>query len=537
MKRKSGKWMLAALLLMACSVINAMAGKPVDRPNIVFFILDDMYPEMFNCLPEGKGKNLTPNIDRLAAEGTILMNQYVVSPVCTPSRYNCLTGRFASRAINSSFISKTKQEEGITCIQWNTFITEGEKTLPHYLQEAGYKTGMVGKNHVVEVKDYKQFPDYWGDPRSPENKALLLDNYKKVQDSIRSCGFDYAESVYFDNPGFIGLGHLAVQNMDWIAKGGLDFIDKYKDDPFFLYFATTIPHGPTEPDRSWKADPTNTAIGFLDKAPDVLPARDTLTPRLRKAGIKTYNKELVLWLDDAIGAVIDRLEDHGILDNTIIFFFNDHGQRAKGHLYQGGVHNPSIIWASDGFNCGNVSMAKVQNIDFAPTILDMAGIQYDDDNFDGVSFKPVLDGKVRESRDSLFFELGYARGVMRGDYKFMSVRYPEYARNMTAETRAKILKEYNEPRVFKKMRIVNEDPSAPFSHFSVMPGGEVAEHESYGKLPAYFDPDQMYNLKVDPTEQKNLVGNPEYADLARSMREELTDYLADLPGVFGDLKE
>jgi arylsulfatase A-like enzyme len=492
---------------------------------------------MFNCLSEGEDQYLTPNIDRLASEGTIMRNQFVVAPVCTPSRYNCLTGRFASRAINSSFIEKTSHEEGQTVIQWNTFITKGEKALPHYLQEAGYKTGMVGKNHVVEVQGYQQFPDYWGDPRTLENKALLKSNYDKTRQAILNCGFDYAESVYFDNPGFIGLGHLAVQNMDWVAKGGLDFIDKYHNDPFFLYFATTIPHGPTEPDRSWKADPTNTALVFLDAAPDVLPARETLTPRIKEAGIKGHNKELILWLDDAVGAVIDRLEKHGILDNTIIFFFNDHGQRAKGHLYQGGVHNPSIIWSARGFQCGNVSEAKIQNIDFAPTILDFAGVAYADDSFDGISFKSVLDGEVAESRESLFFELGYARGVVIGDYKFMSIRYPEYATNMTPEERAEILVNYNEPRIHKKMKTVNDDPSAPFSHFSVMPGGEVAEHESYGKLPGYFDPDQMYNLKTDPRELNNLANNPEYAAKFSEMRAKLQEYLNDLPGTFGDLKE
>ena len=72
------------------------------KPNIVFFIADDMYPDMFNCLPEGEGQNYTPNIDRLVAEGTVMTNQYVNSPVCTPSRYNCLTGRFASRATNKN---------------------------------------------------------------------------------------------------------------------------------------------------------------------------------------------------------------------------------------------------------------------------------------------------------------------------------------------------------------------------------------------------------------------------------------------------
>ncbi|MCK5172618.1 MAG: sulfatase-like hydrolase/transferase, partial [Planctomycetes bacterium] len=137
---------------------TAKKTKPV-KPNIIFFIADDMRPEMFNCLGQGKGRNLTPNIDRLVSEGTILTNQHVVSPVCTPSRYNCLTGRYASRATNEEFTSFTRKNDGQTVIQWNSFMTSKDVTLAKLLKRGGYTTGMVGKNHVVEVKDFYQFPD------------------------------------------------------------------------------------------------------------------------------------------------------------------------------------------------------------------------------------------------------------------------------------------------------------------------------------------------------------------------------------------
>ncbi len=100
-----------------------------------------MYPEMFNCLPEGEGKNLTPNLDRLAREGTMMMNQYVVSPVCTPSRFNCLTGKYASRATNTAFLKNTEREEGQTVIQWNSFITNRDSILPHYLRNWDIRRG------------------------------------------------------------------------------------------------------------------------------------------------------------------------------------------------------------------------------------------------------------------------------------------------------------------------------------------------------------------------------------------------------------
>jgi arylsulfatase A-like enzyme len=529
------------LALFAGTSCRAETPKPAasaaKRPNIIFFIGDDIYADMLNFMPEGKGKNLTPNLDRLAREGTVMRNQYCTSPVCTPSRYNCLTGKFASRAQNQIFVEKTKEEEGQTVIQWNSFIASGEKLLPKYLKEGGYHTGWVGKNHVVEVTDLKKFANYWDDPQKPENVAKLEHNYQRNCAAIRNVGFDYAEGIYFDNPHFIGLGKLAVQNMDWIAQAGVGFIDRYHKDPFFLYFATTIPHGPTEAEDSWQADPRITARGYLAKAPTVLPARETLPKRVKEAGVSGRNAELNLWMDDALGALLDRLEKYKLMDNTIIFFFNDQGMKAKGHLYQGGVYTPSLVWRSKGFNCGSESDALVENIDFAPTILDFAGIQPPKDAaFDGVSFKPVLDGKTNQVHDSLFFELGYARGVVKGNYKYIAVRYPEYAQQMSLEKRKQILDDYNGPRRIKKMNIVNTDPAAPFSHFSTVPGGEAAEHESYGVQPGYFDADQLYDLAADPKEAVNLAAKPELAAKLQELKSELKTYLNKLPGTFAELK-
>lgn len=503
-----------------------------QKPNIIFFIADDMYPEMFNCLPEGKGKNLTPNLDRLASEGVIMENQYVVSPVCTPSRYNCLTGNYASRATNRAFLSKTKNEEGQTCIQWNSFITKNDKILPHFLKELGYKTGMVGKNHVIEATGLQGFKDFNASVNDPEIKAKVEENYRIARQAILDNGFDYAEAIYHNNPNFIGVKELAVQNMDWIAEAGINFIEQNADNPFFLYFATTIPHGPTNAERSWLADPKVTAVGYLDKAPDVLPPRNTLSQRLRDAGITAYGKENVLWLDDALGALIAKLEELEIDDNTIIFFFNDHGQKAKGTLYQGGLLNPSIVWKKGGFECGNRSQTKISNVDFAPTIIELAGGKNLDEIFDGNSFKPVLEGKSFQSRESLYCELGYARAVIKGDYKYYAVRYPDYATSWTPEQKDSVLNRYNQGREFRSMEIVNRDPTKPFSHLEVIPGGGSAEHGSYGKLPGYFDADQLYNLKDDPGETINLANNPDHQEMLAEMKKELQKYLDQLPGKF-----
>ncbi len=537
------------------------------KPNIIFFIADDMYPWMFNNIPEGQTKdgkpaNLTPNIDRLAKEGVWLDNMKVVSPVCTPSRYNCLTGNYASRAQNESFKWFTKKNDGQTVIQWNSFIVPGkDKTMGNYFQALGYKTGFVGKNHVIESK--KQVGeagvtfDLYADPRAPEVKKQLEYRYHELQKDIKKSGFDYAEKLYHNNPNWLGNRALAYQNNDWIAEGGVNFIRKYKDQPFMLYIASTLTHAPLDPEHSWLSDRRITARGILDKAPEVLPQyKGELSPeqkkkiekdpgleptirniesikrRIKAAGLEGKNKENLLWLDDALGALFKELEKQGVLDNTIIVFFNDHGQNQKGTLYEGGINSQAFIWKKGGFKVGHVLKDPVSNVDFLPTLLELAGDTIHH-NFDGYSFAPALEGKPYNKRTSMYHELGYARAITKGHYKYYAVRYPKWAMNMTLEQRKDTLEKYNKFRESFGEHAISTDPTLPFGQLEMIPGGGGAEHAAYISMPHYHDLDQFYDLEKDPGEQHNLINDPKYAKIIKEMKEELkTKYLDKLPGKF-----
>ena len=500
-----------------------------QKPNIIFFIADDMLPVHFNCLSEGKDKYFTPNIDRLANEGVLMLEQHVVSPVCTPSRYSVLTGLYPSRATNGGFITRTKKE-GQTVVQFNTDIVKGNKTIGSRLQKAGYVTGFVGKNHVVQVHNLKKFSNYDASAQDPIIKKQLIDNHTKICNSIKEVGFDFVDRIYHNNPPYIGLKEVGVHNMDWLAEGGIEFINQNKNNSFFLYFATTIPHGPTEEKRSWNANPLLSAIGYLDNPPDVLPSRASIPQRLKKAGYPTDDSRCnLLWLDDVLGALVKKLEKENILDNTLIFFFSDHGQRAKGTLYQGGVHDPSIVWKVGGLPAGKSSKALVSGIDFTPTILDIAGAEYNAEDFDGKSFLPVLLGKKEQER-ILYFELGYARAIRKGPWKYIAIRYPDFIKNMSLDERKNILDTYNNERRRKYLNIVTEDPSAPFSHFNALPGGGDAERVSTGKKPSYYAQDQLYNLDSDPNELNNLFDDPKYKEKSVEMKKELQSIIDTLPG-------
>ncbi|MEC8219996.1 MAG: sulfatase-like hydrolase/transferase, partial [Verrucomicrobiota bacterium] len=237
--------MKRSLPLLTFAGLSLFTHAHAMRPNIIFFIADDMLPNHFNCLQQGKDKYLTPNIDRLAREGTLMLQQHVVSPVCTPSRYNVLTGNFGSRAQNHYFTQNTKKN-GQSIVEFNTHILSTDRTLPALLKAAGYKTGMAGKDHVVQVNGLKSFKNFKGSAHDPTNKAQLKANHELTRQAMLEIGFNFADSLYHNNPSFLGLYEVAVQNMDWITDAGVRFIKQPHTDPFFLYFATTVPHGPTQ---------------------------------------------------------------------------------------------------------------------------------------------------------------------------------------------------------------------------------------------------------------------------------------------------
>ncbi len=514
------------------------------KPNIVFFIADDMYPWMFNNTPEGrtndgKPRNLTPAIDKLAKEGVWLENLTVVSPVCTPSRYNILTGTYASRATNESFEWFTEENDGQTVIQWNSYIIpEKQETMGTYFQKLGYKTGFVGKNHIVDsasqVGEGEAMPELQADPTDPKVKAGLEKRYKALQKDVKNCGFDYADKLYHNNPNWLGIRALAYQNMDWIAEGGVEFIKKYKDDPFLLYIATTLPHGPLDPEHSWKADRKITPKGILEKAPNVLPQPpvESLQKRIKEAGLEGQNKENLLWLDDAVGALFKQLEIEGVLDNTIVVFFNDHGQNSKGTLYEGGINSQAFIWKKGGFKVGSILEAPVSNVDFLPTLLDLVGDTKNIDKFDGSSFKAALQREKYEGRSSSYHELGYARAVVKDGFKYYAVRYPKWATNFTLEQRKDTLAKYSKFRESFGEHAISTDPMAAYGQLEMVPGGGGAENAAYRSMVNFSDPDQLYDLANDPKEEHNLINNPKYTKKLKMLKDELQGYLDTLPGKF-----
>lgn len=519
------KTLLTAVLL-SCLPLTAVCDS--GQPNILFIVTDDMYTWQMNFMPDGEGKNYTPNIDRLANEGTVMRNQYVSSTVCTPSRYSAMTGRYASRSQDPRFVENT-EKLGQSHVQWNTFADPTrEKTVAHRLAAAGYRTGFVGKDHVILTPGHKPL-GLSSNVDDPAIRAAMKQNAAASEAAFKEAGFEFVDRVYHNNPDFNGSKTLAVHNQDWVTEGALEFLGEDDDRPFFLYFATTIPHGPTSPERSWDADRRATPVGWLDYTPEVQPDAASIARRARENGAK--GKETILWIDDAIGALLQKLESTGKLDNTVVIFFNDHGQTAKGSVYEGGAHNPSIVWKHGGWPTGAETAALVSNIDFVPTMLDLAGAT-PPENVDGVSFLPVLEGRTDSVRDSLFFEMGYTRGVLKDDMKYIALRYPPSVAEMNREERQAQLDWMNDNLRERGRPVHTEDPMQPFGHLMPVPGGHDAEQGAVKAYPHYYDPDQLYDIGKDPKEQVNLFGETAYQQKIEALQSLLQSYLITLPGQF-----
>ena len=527
----------AAAAATAATLPAAPACAEAARPNLVVIVADDVQPQLVGFDAEGRRHGFTPHLEELAAAGTVLAELHSPSPVCTPSRYCFLTGTYASRATNPGFLRDTRKNGGQTAVAFNTHLDPSGDNIPKRLRNAGYTTGVVGKNHVVDVPGHQRLP-YRSDASDPKVLKTLEENQQKLAQAWAAAGFDYAEGLYFGNPDADGIRELAQHNQDWVTEAANRFIADAaeKEQPFFLYMATTIPHGPHEKDRSWNADPRVTPTGYLQEGqiPGVQPARETIPERLKEAGVNRWNAENVLWLDDAVGAVVKQLEDAGVKEDTVLVFFSDHGTEAKGSVYRRGTRTVGLIWRDGGFGIGDVLEQPVSLVDLGPTLLGWAGVDPEGSDYDGESLLPALAGEEPALHDHQYFELGFTRAVVKDGMKYVAVRYPDWAEEMPRQERQERLDDLVEQLESRGRPVPTTDPMTPYSHLTVVPGGADAEQVAIGKHPAYFASDQLYDLDADPDEQDNLADDPAHAGTLEELQQLLHKEVSDLPGHFAE---
>jgi arylsulfatase A-like enzyme len=438
-----------------------------------------------------------------------------------------LTGQYASRS--PEFCAKYPPGTQ-PVIRWDTTLAAGQENVARMLKRAGYTTGMVGKWHcglggrsaAANVR-----PD--ADPFDTKLNEQIARHYAEGSRVLRErAGWDYAESLYFGNKEDDGLPRaMQVHNLEWIADGAVRFIRQNRDNPYFLYVPITVPHLSATEDSSaasWlRENPRFTAAGVLDRAPDVMPPRQDILRRLRKAGIDPRNAPST-WTDDLVGAILKAVEDTGKADNTLVIFSSDHQSRGKDTCYESS-RVPFLARWPKGIPKGSKVDALTANIDLLPTFAELAGAKINAP-VDGASFAAQLSGRASPAswRDHLLLECSNIRAVVTPRWKYIANR-------PAAEVWKKIEDDALEAlRTGRKRYVALDGIRNPHP-------GYVTEGIRYFALddfPHYFDKDQLYDLSTDVFEQHNLIGDPSWRSITSEMQDRLRALLAPLPHAFGE---
>ena len=485
------KGLILAAILFSCQEKDT-------RPNVIIFFSDDMRTVDVSMY----GRDLpTPTIQKLSEAGALFNNAYCCSSMCTPSRYTLMTGNFAGRCQAKDFLEKNPETEPYT-IAWNTHLSEKDKTIAEYLNEAGYFTGFVGKYHMGGDNNLFSSPEFIEDvdPYSSEVDGKLRTYQNELQKYVKKVGgFDFAASVLWQNYEQNPIPKHCYHNFEWMTKGAIDFLESAGDEPFFLYTATTALHGPSHL-KSLDLDVHITPGGLMENPGDFHPSREELRQRLTEQGFEVNNRNVGLaMLDDHVAAVLKKLDEMGETENTLVIFLADHGKEpGKASCYEIGLKVPMAVRWPGVIKPNSEINQNTQIVDLLPTILEAAGTPLQKSTVDGISFIDALNGLDGKGRKYLYFENGYSRAISDGTYKFMTLRYPE--------------------RVINEMKAGKHDYAPNHLNVPMQPNAQVAIIYH----PHYFDQNQLYNYVEDSWEQNNLISDDRYKEKISELEDQLS---------------
>ncbi len=356
------------------------------RPNVLFILSDDQRWDTLGVY--GNMSIQTPNLDLLANEGALFLNGYVAAPLCCPSRATFLTGLYPH------------QTGILTNGRGQTTIPKQVKTVAHYLNEAGYITGFVGKAHLdggPHAWGFQEAPVYLpGGGSKHENPMLVVEgNNQRLPGKVRQN--DDLEDEYYSNPGEPQKVEGLITPI--FADAAIKFLEKHKDDRWFLWLATTAPHTP------YYRDPQ-----FPYEQEKIQPPPGWLEPQLNDADWTGYYST-ISHLDYHLGRIFKKLKELGLDKNTVIIFSSDngfmmgsHGLKGKSVWYEESVRVPWIMVWKGKISPKTVVRTPVNSVDLLPTILDIAGITIPH-HYEGISILPALQIKPGKIRDVVYSEV------------------------------------------------------------------------------------------------------------------------------------
>ena len=416
--------------------LNAAAG---NRPNIVIFIVDDM--GWMDSTVYGSRYYETPNVERLARLSVRFTNAYAAAPLCSATRASIMTGKYPGRLhlTGASGHVPARPEplmpesamphQEILLPRCKEYLPLEEYTLGEALKDGGYRTGFVGKWHLGHDEQY------W-----PERQGFDVNVGGGRWPGPPSYFSPYKISKLPDGP----PGEYIA---DRLTDEALAFIEDSKDGPFYLNLWQYAVHAPYQGKEAYREY-------FEDK-------KDP-----RAAQNNAVMGAMIKSMDESLGRVLDKLEELGLMENTIIMFSSDNGgnmydhttrdgtnlgpfspegrtptnnaplRSGKASVYEGGVRVPAMMYWPGVTRGGTVSQEVISSIDFYPTVLDMLGlVPQEGQVIDGISVVPALQGKPLE-REAIYGHFPHhipsvpcrpASWVLRGDWKL--IRFYELDEN------------------------------------------------------------------------------------------------------------
>jgi arylsulfatase A-like enzyme len=426
--RKFSRALLIVVIFgLSCpGLVSAAAPK---GPNFLFILVDDLGWRDIGCY--GSTFYETPNIDRLAAEGVRFTDAYAASPVCSPTRASILTGKYPARLGITDYIDDrhghnqpehwTRNTPLMPAPYADRLVLE-EVTIAEALKEAGYATFFAGKWHLGPE-------GYW-----PENQGFEIN--KGGCDWGNPQGGNHYFSPY-GNPR-LANGPVGEHLPDRLATETVNFIRMHREQPFFAYLAFYSVHIPLMARRDLEAK-------YEQKRkiapPDSWGMEGKQT--VRRVQNHPVYAAMVEAVDQAVEKVLEAIWELGLAPNTVVIFTSDNGglstaqgnptsnlplRAGKGWLYDGGIREPMIIKWPATTRAGSVCSEPVISTDFYPTILEMANLKpRPDQHVDGMSLVPLLQGKGRLPRKTLFWHYPHysdqggtpTAAIRQGDWKLI----------------------------------------------------------------------------------------------------------------------
>lgn len=549
---------LLSFAALSCIAVTAQAQQKAaaatQRPNIVYIMCDD---HAFQCI-SAYGSPIsklapTPNIDRIAERGMRFDRAFVENSLSTPSRACLMTGLYSNQN------GQRQLGEGIDTTR--TFFTE-------QLQQAGYQTAVVGKWHMgCDPKgfDYYHIYNDQGQYYNPQYRGTDTDGKYIVEEGYSTdLTTDHALSFIEHrdtNKPFCLLLHHKAPHRNWLANtkyfGMYDNVNFPMPETFYDDYETRGSAVRTQKmsvtkDMRWEQDfkvpemlDTANADSW-DSYLSLMNEVNRMNPEQRIAWGKYYfprnrrllearltGKELGEWkyqnyirdymsviksVDESVGRVLDYLDSHGLTDNTIIvytsdqgFYMGEHGWFDKRFMYEESLRTPLLIAYPGHIQPGTVCNKLVQNIDYAPTFLDLAGISKPKE-LPGRSLTPLFKAgdKVKGWRNSIYYHY-YDYPTYHMVRKHDGVRTDRY----------KLIHFYGAGG----LDAVKENK------YQRQPGTREHGCMKYLTSLGYFEPkdsavnyNELYDLQADPHELNNLYGKPGYEKITKQLQKQLTDY-------------